>query len=136
MNPPSEDIKDILLESDAGLDLVYGTSLFYSKEPDGTDIADKIVTVLDSGGDEPAVQYSYEYPSVQVRVRGDKFKYGDAYALINSIKNELHGTYNKTINGARYIGIWASSDILPLGYDEENRPIFTVNFRLHRTDTS
>ncbi len=133
MNSPSEDITDILLESDAGLDLVFGKSLFFSKEPDDKNTQDKVVTVYDTGGDEPVAQYFYEYPNVQIRIRGDKFKYKEAYSLLNSIKNELHGTNNKTINGARYVGIWASSDIISLGYDEENRPILTVNFRLQRT---
>ena len=132
MNSPSEDIKDILLESDAGLDLVFGTSLFYSKEPD-SGVVDKIVTIYDTGGDEPAANYTYEFPNIQVKIRGDVLKYKEAYSLLNDIKNELHGTHNKTINGARYVGIWASSDIISLGYDEENRPELTINFRMQRT---
>lgn len=135
MNPPSEDIKDILLESDAGLDLTYGTNLFVNHEPDRVGIQNEVITIYDTGGAEPDTQHVYEYPTIMIRGRGDIRNYSSIYTLLESIKNELHGTANKTINSARYIGIWLSSDIFFVGYDERSRPILTINFRIQRTNT-
>lgn len=133
MNPPSEDMRDILLESDAGLDLVYATNLFVNLEPDRGGVLDKVVTIYDTGGAEPDTERTLEYPTVMIRGRGDIGNYGGIYTLLESIKNELHGTANKTINGARYIGIWLTSDIFFIGYDEKKRPIVTINLRIQRT---
>lgn len=130
MNAPSEDVKDIL-EGITSLALTFTTDLFVSEmpaEPDGC------VCVYDTGGDPPQPDNVYKKPSVQVRVRGAKGGYLIAHALAQSIQDVLHGTANYTINGARYIGIWAVGDVLFVGYDDNHRPLLTANFRLHRTN--
>jgi hypothetical protein len=59
--------------------------------------------------------------------------YATAYSTMNTIKGVLHKFNNQTINSTLYQGIWASSDIISLGYDENDRPTLTLNFRIHRT---
>ena len=131
MNPPSIDVKDILAAT-SSLALTFATDLFVSEMPTTPDAC---VCVYDSGGDDPEVEYTYERPHVQVRIRGDKGGYEVAHELARAIRDTLSGTANYTINAARYVGIWAVGDILSIGYDNNQRPLLTVNFRLHRTNT-
>ena len=130
MNAPSEDIKD-LLEEPSSLGLAFKENLFVSEMPGSPD---GCVVVYDTGGDDADAGYLYDRPSVQIRVRGAKGGYKDAYALALAIKGELHGATDHEINSTRYVGMWATGDILSLGYDDNHRPLFSVNFRLHRTD--
>ena len=128
MNSSAEDMSSILASA---LSLVEGSVLFISREPDSPDA---VVTVFDTGGGEPSSgTENNEFPTIQVRVRGTVMDYETAYALIDSIKNVLHNLASQTINSTKYIGVWASSDIIPLGYDASDRPILTLNFRIHRT---
>lgn len=111
--------------------LTFGTDLFVSEMPE---TPDECVCVYDTGGYEPEANFNYERPTVQVRVRGSKGAYVAAYTLTQDIRDALHALANHTINSARYIGIWCESDILPLGYDNNHRPMLSVNFRIHRTE--
>lgn len=130
MNPPSEDIKDIL-ESVSSLALTFATNLFVG-EVSG-EIEGECVSVYDTGGEAPDPHIQYEKPHVQVRVRGNEGDYLGAHELAQQCRDELNGLENYTINSARYIGIWCISDVLFVSWDDHRRPIFTVNFRIHRT---
>jgi len=130
MNPPSEDIKDLLIESSSGLTLVFGTDLHISRMPENPD---ECVSIYDGPGGAPQANYEYDFPSVQVRVRGAKMGYTATWALAKEIRDVLHAVTNRTINLTRYIQIVCSSDVMFVAWDESNRPIFTVNFAIHRT---
>jgi len=132
MNAPSQDIKDFIIESSAGLSLVFATDLFVAKMPE---TPDECVCIYDSGGGAPEANYEYDYPSVQIRVRGDRMGYQAGWALAKDIKDTLHGKTNETINSTRYIQIVCSGDIIFVAWDELERPIFSVNFEIHRTST-
>jgi len=95
---------------------------------------DQCVCIYDTGGYDPGVNYTYEKPTIQIRIRGAKGDYLTAHGLSQDIRDTLSGEHNYEINGARYIGIWAEGDVLFVGYDDNHRPILTVNFRLHRTE--
>jgi len=134
MNPTSEDIKDMLEDSASGLGLVFATDLFVAKEPDDPDLC---VTIFDTSGLEPDhTIHRLDYPGAMVRVRGKQGGYLEAYALAENIKEYLRGIHGETWNGTRYIGIWAMSDILPIGWDSKDRPKFSLNFRIQRTTTT
>ena len=134
MNPVSEDVKDMLLDSASGLSLVFATDLFIAVEPDKPDLC---VTVFDTGGKMPDhTIHRLDYPTIQVRIRGDEGGYMAAYALAEDIKEYLRGVHGETWNTTKYIGIWAMSDIIPLGLDEKKRPRFTINFYVQRTTTT
>jgi len=132
VNPPSEDIKD-LIDADSDLGLTFGTDLFVSEMPETPDAC---VCVYDTGGFPPDPNHTYDHPSVQVRVRGAKGKYRDAYVRANDIKKLLHQTTNETADGSRYLGIFAGSDVLFVGYDDNHRPLLTVNFNCERTEAA
>jgi hypothetical protein len=130
MNAPSVDIKD-LIEGTSALGLTFAADLFVSEMPP---TPDECVSVHDTGGYGAEVDYTYERPTVQVRVRGGKGEYEVAHAIAQDIRDALNGQANVSLNGARYVGIWCEGDVMSLGYDDNHRPLFTVNFRLHRTD--
>lgn len=129
-NPASEDIKDLLILSSSGLDLIYETNLFISVLPDSPD---ECVGIFDSGGLTPEVNYTYEYCDLQIRVRGNIFCYKNSYILAKNISSYLHGKTERTINLTRYILIKMITEPVFLGLDENKRPLFSINFLIHRT---
>lgn len=132
LNPTSFDIAR-MIEAESELELVYERDLFISEIPDVGSVPDRAVGVFDTPGFAPEANYQYERPTVQVRVRGNRGDYLGTHTLGQAIRNLLNGTANVVLNGARYIGIWASSDVFFVSYDSKHRPIVTVNFRVHRT---
>ncbi len=131
MNSPAEDISAILALSSSATGLSEGTDLFISREPA---TPDAVITVIDTGGGEPdPTAETYEYPTVQVRSRGVPITgYADAYSQLDTIKGVLHKFSRTVVNSTTYVAIWASSDIISLGYDSQERPVLTLNFRIHR----
>lgn len=128
------DIADVLAGV-SSLALTLGDDLHVSQMPATGTIP--CVAVLDSPvgvGPSPALNVTETIHGsfVQIRVRGDRNGYQAARALAGAIKDELHGLRDQTINGTRYILVWAQSDVLWLGYDENQRPEFSINFRIQR----
>lgn len=132
MNAASVDVKD-LLEDHTALGLAFATDLFVSSMPSEPD---ECVAVYDTGGLPPSALFTLERPSVQVRVRGPKGDYRTGWALAAAIRDFLNGMHGEVINSARYISIFATGDIIPLGSDKSERPEFTVNFQVHRTTSA
>lgn len=126
MNAPVEDIKDML---EAGTSLVFQTDLFIGLGPTSPD---NYVALRDSGGRPPVAQYTYRYPTVQVYVRNNSYESGQAQAEV--VMQCLHAIANETWNAVRYIQVLASSEILYLGDDENDRAEFSLNFEIHRTE--
>ena len=131
LNPPSEDVKNILVSDPVlGLTLAFGVNVFIGPYPEQPD---SLVSIYDSPGEKPEFNYSYERPHVQVVVRGARGGYRDAHILSRDIAGLLHGIHNEEHGGARYVGIWMIGDVNSVGEDQLQRPMFTINFRLHRT---
>ena len=131
MNAPSVDIKD-MLEAVSALGLTFATNLFIGKEPP---MPNNCVTVFDTPGFPPQATLGigdddYYYPSVQIRVRNNDYLTG--WALIQSILTSLHGRAQETWNGTLYSVILCSSGPVPLGWDENERIWFIINFNLQR----
>lgn len=127
MNPTSEDMKTHLVTN---LGLVFGTNLFVSEMPP---TPDRCVCLYDTGGFDPEYDYVYQRPTFMARVRGEKGAYQTAWALARSVMDTLSPLANVSFGGTRYVGVWANGDIFHLGYDENQRPLFSMNFRAHRT---
>jgi hypothetical protein len=130
MNAPSQDIKDMLVSSAAGLDVTFATDLFVSTMPESPD---QCVAIYDSPGFPPEPNYEYYYPGVQIRVRGDQGGYRAAWTLAESIRDVLKAVHDETWNSTKYVQIWCSGEIYSLGQDENNRPLFSMNFSIQRT---
>jgi len=132
VSAPAKDVTDYL-DGLSSLALDLGTNLATGEIPDGDAISDRYVGVFDSGGFDPQPNYDYERPTVQVRVRGNRGDYLGAHSLAKAIQVALNGQVDLELGSSRYLGVWAQGDVLFIGWDEAKRPIFTINFRLHRT---
>jgi hypothetical protein len=132
MNSPAEDFKDLLILSSLGTGLVFATDLFIGLEPE-INSTSPIVTLYDYPGEAPQVNFNYYKVNIQARIKGTKFGYQAAYTLAETVRDALHELVNQTVNGTKYLAIWAISDIFSIGNDENNRPVFVVNFLAHRS---
>jgi len=133
-NPPSEDIKDILVG--AGIGTFAGTSgwgIYISREPE---TPDTVVTIYDTGGDPPSPKFLLDFPTVQVRIRGARQDYKNAFVKAQSVKDALLGVGQTTVNGTLYVGITQIGDINFIAYDDSERPIFTTNWQIIREPTT
>jgi len=125
----ADDLVDLLTSRGVGVagENPSGWSLFVDKEPPSPDEA---VTIYNTGGFEPNAKWLQDFPTVQVRARGQKLNPTTVMAKILEIKDELLGISKRVINEDTYIGIWGLSDIAFLKYDDEQRPIYVMNFRI------
>jgi len=128
MNPPSEDVKDMITQSN-GVG-TFGTNVFIGAEPL---IPDECVTIYDTGGFDPETHNDIFFPTVNIRVRGVMGGYKAAYAKALAIVTLLNGLRNETWSATRYIQIFMVGDINTIGNDDSNRPLLTINFRIIRT---
>ena len=131
MNAPSVDVVD-MLESESSLGLADETNLFAGKEPS---TPSNVVTIFDTTSIPPQLGLTtqgYEYPSVQIRVRNEKYKTG--YDLMESIKEVLHGRHQETWNGTLYTVIYCASGPTLLDYDNNSRARFIMNINMQRRE--
>lgn len=130
MNPPTEDIKDILVGQGFG---TFQTNMFIGEFPSSPDYC---VIISLSTGSNPGLSLDsadeWERPGIQVLVRGGATGYNTANVNMYNIAKYLH-RHAETINGARYAYIEQMGDVIYIGKDESNRPIFSANFRIQRT---
>jgi len=111
-----------------------GTDLFVWKEPDDSaSVKDEIVTIYDTGQSQPfELEYSYEYPTIQVRVRGKPGKYQAGKTKVMELMNALHG-YTGLIGSVSYHLIRVTFGITDLGEDDRGRPRWTFNCEIQRS---
>lgn len=127
LKPSSEDIKEMLENSDSGIDLSFGVNLFIGIQPSDPSNA---VTLIDSGG-IGMQKHGMEIPNLQILVR-DKV-YITGWDLANSIKYFLNEKHNEVWNGTRYMSIMQRSEIGFMGADPKNRFEWSMNFQIYRT---
>jgi hypothetical protein len=133
LNSPAKDIASIL-NGVSSLALTLSTDLFHARMPEGATFQN-VVGVFDNGGGGPLLAmertYSdYYYPSVSVRVRNTDYDTG--YVQAFDIMNYLHGQSGIVESGTLYTLIRAENDPQLLGYDENDRPVFVINFEVQR----
>lgn len=90
--------------------------------------------VLDGVGTPSILKSSYEQPSVQILVRGEKLGAAHlVYATAKAISDFLlMQTECVTINATVYKGFEQGSNIAALGKDENERHIYSMNFFTYR----
>lgn len=92
---------------------------------------DELLAIIDTGGFNPNTKWQLDYVTVQVIVRGGKDEYAEGYAKALDIKNALLGIDPKeVVTGVWWSGITMLADIAFLKYDENSRPLFSINFRI------
>ena len=128
MSDPAVGAKDLLVA--AGIGTFAGTSgwgIFIGKLPQKPETA---IAVVGTGGQTANPKYLLDYPSIQVLIRGAKNGYQAAYAKALASKNTLLGLSSQTVNGDWWVQVNMIGDITPLGFDENDCPMFSVNFSL------
>ncbi len=128
MSSPINDILKLLEENNIG---TFNEDIFISKEPNEPH---NTVTLYDTGGADPNPKWNIDNPTIMIRVRNSSYITG--YDKCEEIKNTLLGLPKQDINGMSYIGIWMQGDINFIEYDENNRAIFTMNYRITREPTN
>jgi hypothetical protein len=130
----SDPAKDIATYLDAQGAATSETNLYYGKKP-ATPGAYPVATVLSTGGFDPVVNADREQhqPTVQVIITGAVQGYDAARTLGEDIRDELIDPVTfTTADGFTYYGSYQQGDIEAIGYDENDRPEFSMNFRFYR----
>ncbi len=128
MSDPAEGIKDLLVAASVGtFAATSGWGIFIGKEPKAPD---STIAIQVTGGLEPNTIWLLDFPSVQVRVRGDKGGYVAAHAKSVEVQDALLGLPSQTINGDRWDLVVGLGGINSLGFDEQDRPLFSLNYQL------
>ncbi len=93
---------------------------------------DKMVVVVNSGGRAPEPVIAQNYPSIQILVRGAKGAggYDDAYLKAIACRSALLGIPSRPADYENLASITGIGDVTPLGYDDADRPMFSVNLQL------
>lgn len=123
MNAVSVDIMQLLTDNSLG---TVGVDLFAMGWGEGVDAQ---TLVMDQSGRDSALKEVYENPLFQILVRGDKN--GDlntAYGTIRSIHEFLIAQPTTQINGEDYLGFEPIGSIAPLGRDDNDRPVWSMNY--------
>jgi Bacteriophage minor capsid protein len=127
----SEGIKDILVENGIGVFLPQASETDW-----GISISRlrpkpvKMIAVFDSGGRAPEPGLDINYPSIQLIIRGDSDGYVAAHAKARRCRDVLLGRRSETRGGDIWASITMTSDIIPLAYDDNERPQLSMNFAL------
>ena len=90
------------------------------------DQPDNCIALFEYAGSPPDLHWPGEYPGLQVRVRDTD--YPDGRARIEEVIQALHGLYEQTLDGARYLLIKARHSPEVLKRDASDRIEFFVNF--------
>lgn len=128
-NPPSVDIRDYITSQGANGSWQVNISR-------SMDSPNQLITIYDNGGTDPNPKWLLDLMDVQIRVRGDRNGYSAAYSRCQTIKDTLLGSVPGTINGTDYIAVYMRGDVNFIQYDENERPIFTMNYQIYRQPTS
>lgn len=125
MNAPAKDIKDFIVSEDSSLEDIIYLGRMPAKP-------DNCITIFDTFGNIDLVlnrEEKYERPGIQIQVRNREYQAG--FAVAETLKDMLHGRA-ETINETSYTLIRCMNSPSSLGWDDNNRHIFALNFILHR----
>lgn len=95
------------------------------------DTPSRLVTMMDTGGQNPNPRWGVDFVMVQALVRGDINDYGATWGQARKVRDTLLGFDSADApTGDRIDSIIVVGDIATLGNDSTQRPILSVNFRV------
>jgi len=123
-----ESVGDYLAAQGQG---TLGTSLFLAVMPE---TPDALVAVYESSGLSPmetmgASAFAIDQPEIQVIVRGARGDYPTVRDKADTIRRLLAAVTETSISGIHIMRIRAEGSVLPMGEDENGRPMVSVNFQ-------
>jgi hypothetical protein len=101
--------------------------IFIGKEPPNPET---VITIYDTGGAMGNPDASMFDPVIQIRVRAHS--YADAMEKSEQVRDELVLNRSRIIGDFLYTGFWLISDVAGIGRDDNDRELFTTNYRLMR----
>lgn len=127
MTAPSVGAKDLLVAAGIGVfgDATATWPIYISKMPD---TRDNCIMLSDSGGLTSDPKWLLDFPDISVVVRGSD--YLEVYNKARQIKDKLLGLPNQIINGDNWSGVVQVGEIGFIGYDANDRPMFSATYRL------
>ncbi|MFN3925041.1 MAG: minor capsid protein [Pseudarthrobacter sp.] len=94
---------------------------------------DKVVLLVETGGAPPGTRITADFPTFQVRVRGEPHGYEEARTKLGEIQGVLHKAQG-VLGGAYFVFVLAATGPLDLGIDRQtNRPEIAQNYRAMRS---
>ena len=131
MPSSAEDVAEYLEDQGIGTrGAASGWAIFIGKEPSSPN---NTITVYDTGGAMGNPDQLYD-PTIQIRIRGHD--YSGTYAKAVEIRDDLVVNTDRVVGDWHYAGFFLISDIAKIDTDENNRDVFTINFRLMREPNS
>lgn len=125
---PLEHLADLLVAASVGARAAQsGWGIFAGKAPL---TPDTVITLYNTGGLVPNPKWLLDYPSIQAIIRGAKSGGAATYDKAREVRDTLLGCDSQTINGERLVAINMVGDIATLGFDDNNREMYSVNFSL------
>ena len=121
--PPSQDIIQLLLTENIIEKGFVGS--------DAINVPETFVTALDVGGDSNP-RWLRDNNRVHIRVKAQKFQYLEGWNVAQAIKDFLLGKRTILIGDVYYVRFVSNSDPYFVSYDENNRPIFAMEFTVTR----
>jgi len=121
-------VRDLLVAAGDGVfAATTGWGIFIGPEPTNPDTT---ITIREFAAGAPMPKWLIDFPSVQTMIRGAPGGYQAAKLKARDVLNTLHSIPSQDLNGDRWDGIIAQSGPGYLGVDDNNRPKFSINFRL------
>lgn len=110
--------------------IIDGATGWTSKIGNMVDQPNQLVVFYDTGGQAPNPRWLVDFSMVMVQVRGASNDYNTAYAKIRQVRDSLLGMDSRDVGSDRLVSIVCMGDIGFLNYDDAQRPLFSVNFRV------
>lgn len=91
----------------------------------------RVIAIFDTGGiGSPNPALLLNFPTVQIQVRGNSNDNALVYAKAQDIKDRLLGADSQDVLGDRLVSVGMIGDITFMGRDDNDCPIYSLNFRL------
>jgi hypothetical protein len=122
-----EAVGDYLVSQSQG---TLGTDLFLATMPETPDV---IVTVYENAGNKPEMTmgsspWAIDRPLIQVICRGSRQDYPTARDKAETIRAILAAVKDTTISTIKIMRIESQGSVIPLGEDDNQRPMISMNF--------
>jgi len=107
-----------------------GTNLFLAVMPETPDVC---VAVYENAGNSPSftmgsAPFAIDRPTIQVICRAARGDYPTARNKAVSIRNLLGAVTDQTLSGINVMRIEVQGSVIPMGEDENQRPMVSINF--------
>lgn len=94
------------------------------------------ICVTPTGGFDQEQAEAMTYPTFQVRIRGASSGSTGLEAKVQAVVDALNLCGAVTLSGRKYLDINQQGDMLYLGRDDAQRPVYSVNFSAFRSRTT